>query len=248
MKALANGTSLATVWLSATGDYENFDEGTNGADSFSVTIMTTETLVWVDAMDNLLVGTTGGIFMIRSSRMDAVMVPNPPPISRQVSAYPCDAKQPVKMMKAMVYLSGRQLRELTYDRGSYSSDNDLTALCEQITASPIVNMSLQTNPDTILWCVHADGRLSAFVYDRENNVAAWANMPLALSGGGITPKVKSVAVIPDYGHGDDIYVAVHRIINGKAVYDGTAPVYDGDEEVRDKMSVLYIEKFAKRFE
>lgn len=248
MKALANGTSLATVWMSATGDYENFDEGTNGADSLSVTIMTTETLVWVDAMDNLLVGTTGGIFMIRSSRMDAVIVPNPPPISRQVSAYPCDAVQPVKMMKAMVYLSGRQLRELTYDRGSYSSDNDLTALCEQITASPIVNMSLQTNPDTILWCVHADGRLSAFVYDRENNVAAWANMPLALSGGGIVPKVKSVAVIPDYGHGDDIYVAVHRIINGKAVMDGDEPVMDGDEEVRDKMSVIYVEKMAKRFE
>jgi len=195
MKVLPKDTSLATVWLSGTGDYEDFDEGTKGADSFSVTIETTETLQWVEAMDNLMVGTTGGTFIIRSSRMDSVLVPDPPPICRQVSAYPCDNKRPVKAMKTMVYLSGRQVRELAYDRNSYASDDDLTALCEQITVSPIVDVALQTNPDTILWCVHTNGDLSAFVYDRENNVMAWSKMPLATSGGGLTPKAKSVCVI-----------------------------------------------------
>jgi hypothetical protein len=248
MKALANDTYLATVWLSATDDYENFDEGTKGADAFSITIETTETLTWVEAMDNLIVGTTGGTFFIRSSKIDTVMVPNPPPICRQQSAYYCDAVRPVKIMKTLAYSSGRQLRELAYDRGALQWDADLTALCEQITESPIVDMGLQTNPDTILWTAHEDGRLSAFVYDRENNVMAWANMPLAETGGGIAAKVKSVAIIPDSGAGDDIYVTVHRIINGPAVYDGTDAVYDGDEEVRDKISVIYLEKFAKRFE
>jgi hypothetical protein len=248
MKALANDTSLATVWLSATGDYENFDEGTKGADAFSITIETTETLTWVETMDNLVIGTTGGTYFIRSSKIDTVMVPNPPPICRQQSAYYCDSIRPVKAMKTMVYVSGRQLRELAYDRGALQWDSDLTALCEQITASPIVDMGLQTNPDTILWAAHEDGRLSAFVYDRENNVMAWAKMPLAESGGGITPKIKSVAIIPNSGSGDDIYVAVHRIINGPAVYDGTDAVYDGSEEVRDKISAIYVEKFAQRFE
>lgn len=248
MKILPGGTSLATIWLSGTGDYEDFDEGVKGADSFSVTIETTETLQWVEAMDNLMVGTTKGTFIIRSSRMDSVLVPDPPPICRQVGAYPCDNKRPVKAMKTMIYLSGRQVRELAYDRNSYASDDDLTALCQQITLSPIINVSLQTNPDTILWCVHTNGDLSAFVYDRENNVMAWSKMPLATSGGGLTPKAKSVCVIPHAGQGDDIYIAVHRIINGPAVYDGDDPVYDGDEEVRDKMSVIYFEKFAQRFE
>jgi len=247
MKALANDTSLATVWLSASGDYENFDEGTKGSDAFSVTIETTETLQWVEAMDNLMVGTTGGTFIIRSSRLDSVLIPNPPPICRQVSAYPCDALRPVKAMKTMAYVSGRQLRELAYDRSSYAVDSDLTALCEQITQSPIVNMALQTNPDTILWCVHADGRLSAFVYDRENNVMAWAKMPLALSSG-VTPKVKSVCVIPHSGQGDDIYVGVWRTITGPTIVDGSSTVVDGTETVTDKSYPIYLEKFAQRFE
>ena len=152
------------------------------------------------------------------------------------------------MMKTMIYLSGRQVRELAYDRNSYASDNDLTALCEQITASPIANMSLQTNPDTILWCAHEDGRLSAFIYDRENNVMAWAKMPMALSGGGVTPKIKSVCVIPNSGQGDDIFVAVNRTITGKTVVDGSSAVLDGTEVVTDKMYVIYLEKFAQRFE
>ena len=248
MKALINGTKLATLWLSGTGDYEDFDVGTNGSDSFSVTIQTTEILQWVEAMDSLIVGTTGGTFFVRSSKMDTVLVPNPPPISRQMSAYPCNRVKPIKIQKTLVYLSGRQVRELAYDRGSFQWDTDLTALCEQITYSPIVNMALQTNPDTILWCTHADGSYSAFVYDRENNVVAWAKMPLALSGGGLTPKVKSSCVIPDLGSGDDIFVAVNRTILGYQVYDGTEPVMDGDEYVYDKMHVIYLEKFAKRFE
>jgi len=248
MIALVNGTYLATAWLSGTGDYEDFDVGTNGADSFSVTIQTTETLQWVEAMDSLIVGTTGGTFFIRSSKMDTVMVPNPPPICRQMSAYPCNRIRPIKVMKSMVYLSGRQVRELAYDRGSYVSDNDLTALCEQITNSPIVHMALQTNPDTILWNTHTDGTFSAFVYDRENNVIAWAKMPLATTGGGIAAKIKSACVIPELGAGDDIYVAVNRTILGKQVYDGADPVMDGDEYVYDNMHVIYLEKFAKRFE
>jgi len=248
MKALANGTSLATVWLSGSGDYEDFKEGTKGADSFSVTIATTETLQWVEAMDNLIVGTTGGTFYIRSSKMDTVLVPNPPPICRQQSAYPCNRTRPIKVMKTMVYLSGRQVRELGYDRGSFAWDTDLTALCEQITHSPIAGMALQTNPDTILWFYHEDGSSSAFVYDRENDIMAWAWMPLALSGGGVSPKVKSLCVIPDYGSGDEIYVAVNRTITGKTVYDGDDIVYDGTEIVTDKTYPIYVEKFAQRFE
>jgi len=248
MKALSETASLATVWLSGTGDYDNFEAGTNGSDSFSVTIETTETLQWVEAMDSLIVGTTGGTFFIRSSKMDTVLVPNPPPIARQMSAYPCNRRRPIKVMKTLVYLSGRQVRELGYDRGSFQWDTDLTALCEQITNSPIASMALQTNPDTILWFAHEDGTSSAFVYDRENNVMAWAKMPLALSGGGISPKVKSICVAPNYGSGDDIYVAVNRTILGKQVYDGDDPVMDGDEYVYDKLYPIYVEKFAERFE
>jgi hypothetical protein len=73
-------------------------------------------------------------------------------------------------------------------------------------------------------------------------------MPLAQSGGGIDPKVKSFCVIPDLGSGDDIYVAVHRTILGKQVYDDTDQVLDGTEAVYDKLYPIYIEKFAKRFE
>ena len=129
-----------------------------------------------------------------------------------------------------------------------ADEHTAAALCEQITLSPIANMALQTNPDTVLWCTHEDGDSSAFVYDRENNVIAWAWIPLASSGGGITPKVKSMCVIPETGSGDDIYVAVNRTILGYQVYDGTDAVYDGDEAVYDKLHVIYVEKIAKRFE
>jgi len=241
MKSLANDTKLATVWLSAVDDYEDFDEGVKGGDAFSLTIPTTETLSWVEAMDNLIIATEGDTWFVRSSKMDTPLVPDPPPIVRQQSGYGCDPIRPVDGGKALLYISGRQLRELAYDREASQFDADMTALAEHFTASPIVQMAMQYDPEMILWCVHNNGDFSAFVYDRENNVTAWCWIVMA-------GDVQSVCVLPHSDQGDDVYITINRTITGKTVVDGEDTVYDGDEIVTDKLYPIYIEKFAQRFE
>lgn len=204
------------VWLSYVNDYEQFEEGVNDADSFSLAIPTTNTIVWVKSLKDILIGTSGGELSISSNEVGTPLTPSNWSVDEQ-SNYGSKAIQPVKVNESILFvdLVGRKIREMTYsDADRKYVAPDLTALAEHITIGGITSIAYQKNPDSILWVTLEDGSLIAMTYDREQNVVAWSEQPI----GGTSVEVQSVCITPATAE-DTITISVQRTINGAdAIY------------------------------
>ncbi|MCK9598047.1 MAG: hypothetical protein M0R06_03335 [Sphaerochaeta sp.] len=208
------------VWLSQTDHYEGFDSGVKDADSFQVSIPTTNEVHWVESLDSLLAGTAGDEWKIGSNKLDTPLSPTNFGVKQQ-STHGSKNMQPQKINDVILFVDyvGRKIREMTVGEyeGKYVS-NDMTSLAEHITETGIICTAHQRNPDPIDWCVLTDGSLIGMVYDREQNVVAWFDCP-------IDGSVLSVCVTPSTDE-DDVWITVKRTI--------------------DSADKLYIEKFSTR--
>lgn len=201
---------IATVWLSKTGDYENFEEGLNDDDAFSISLTTTDEVRWVEALDVIVIGTKDDEWIISSNKLGTVITPTNFSV-RQQSSFGGNTVQPVKINNSVLFVDfvGRKVREMTYNDSTqeYASP-DLTVLAEDITESGIVSSAYQKNPDIMYWSVLDDGTLLSLVYERDQGVVAWSKQPLR-SG----DSVESVARIPGATE-DEIWFSTIRQING----------------------------------
>jgi len=201
------------VWLSKTGDYENFKYGSNDDDPIDITVPTTNTIVWVDALKSLAVGTSGDEWKVGSNKLDTPLTPTNFKTDPQ-SEYGSNAIQPVKINSSLIFIDfvSRKLREMTY---KYENEKfvspDLTSLAEHITSSGVTSVARQKNPDSILWMTLTDGSLISMTYERDQDVVAWAKHPLGGDG-----FAQSVCVTPGTSE-DDIWLTVKRKVNSATV-------------------------------
>lgn len=175
----------STFWLSAVDDYETFEEGVNDDDSFSLTLTTHNELVWINTLDGIVLGTTGGIWVGRSSKLDTPITPTNFNCKEYVT-FGSAPIQSIKIDNAILYVDDarRKIREFTF--GSSDAEyvaQDLTILAEHITKNQIVAMAFQKNPDPILWVCLDDGQLLSMTYERDQNVVAWARHPMGITQG-----------------------------------------------------------------
>ena len=221
----APGTGV-TIWLSGVGEYEDFEAGTKDADSFAVDLTTTNSVLWIEALESLIAGTGGDEWKVGSNNIDTPITPTNFTI-RQQTDFGGKNIQAMKVNEAILFVDfvGRKLREMTYsDAKQKFVAPDLSSLAEHITASGITSMALQKNPDVILWFTLGDGTLISMTYEREQNVVAWSKHPFAG-----TVDVQSVCVIPGASE-DEVWLSIKRTMTG--VNSGTF--------------VIYIERMASR--
>jgi len=204
------------VWLSYVNDYENFEEGVNDADSFSLAIPTTDTIVWIKSLKDIVFGTSGGEWKISSNEVETPLTPGNWSVKEQ-SNYGSKAIQPVKVNESILFVDfvGRKVREMTFsDADRRYVSPDLTSLAENITVGGITSIAYQKNPDSILWATLEGGYLLALVIDRVQDVVAWSEQPI----GGTSVEVQSVCVTPAADE-DTITISVKRTINSAdAIY------------------------------
>ncbi len=202
--------SGTTVWLSGVGDYEDFEEDVNDADSFSVTITSTNNILWIEALEALVAGTGGDEWKIGSNDLNQPITPTNFTV-RQQTNYGSKQIQALKVNDSILFVDfvARKIREMTYSEQyeKYVAP-DLTVLAEHITYSGITCIAHQKNPDSIFWCTLDDGSLISMTYDREQDVIAWADHPI----GGTDAVVQSVCVIPAASE-DEVWITVKRTIN-----------------------------------
>ena len=218
--------SGVTVWFSEVSDYEDFEEDVKDADAFSLGLPSTNSVVWIEALEALIAGTFADEWKIGSNELDTPITPTNFTV-RQQTTFGSKQIQALKVNAVILFVDfvGRKLREMTYteQERKYVAP-DLTSLAEHITASGITSMALQKNPDTILWFTLGDGSLISMTYDREQDVVAWSDHPMQTDA-----IVQSVAVIPQSDE-DEIWMSVKRTMSG--VNGGTF--------------VIYIERMASR--
>ncbi len=200
-------------WLSAVGDYESFDAGTNDADSFTITLQTAEEIMWVDTVDKVIVfGTTGTPWTLQSNKVGTVMTPSNFTIAEEEGFGSADI-QGIKINNAIVFVDSVQKKLMEFALNT-SEDKyrtpELTVLAEHFSNSSTVTwLSHQKNPESIIWFGMADGTAHSFTYQRDQDVLAYTSHPT-------TGTVNSGSIIPGTDE-DEVWFSTDRTLNGVEV-------------------------------
>lgn len=202
-----------TLWFSQTDDWENFDIGADDTDAmiFAIAADQVNAIRWLASQTALLMGTTGGEWKISATSATEPLTPTNVTVRRQ-STHGCANLQPVVTNDVILYLQRqrKKVRQLQYawERDVWISP-DLTLVSEHITGDGIVQLALQKNPYTILWCVRDDGALVGLTLEETQEVVGWHRHEFR-------GDVESATVIPGSA-GSELWLFVNRSIDNATV-------------------------------
>jgi hypothetical protein len=201
-----------TVWLSQPFIFNDFTPGAEDDDAITAKLDTTEAndIKWIESSGKLLAGTFGGDFIVSSGASEDPLSPSNVS-GRNQTRWGSLPIQPKKIGNYVYYVQdpGRKVREMYYfwDQNIYRSV-DVTAFNEHLTKSGIVDIAFQRNPDSILWCVLANGKMATMVREVDQKVLSWT---LQETNG----DYESVISIPNANDiYDEVWTIVKRNING----------------------------------
>ena len=211
-----------TLFFSRSADYENFDdqyhETVADDDAIVYTIASNQVnaIRFLTATRTLIIGTAGGEFAVNGAGVGEAITPTNILINKQ-SNHGAANVDGIAVGNATLFLqrAKRKIRELAYnfDVDGYVAP-DLTILAEHVTESGIIQMAYQEEPNSIVWCVRADGQLLGFTYQREQQVTAWHRHIFGGSFGSGNAVCESVEVLPTDNSEYQVWVIVKRTING----------------------------------
>lgn len=221
---LANTRSQQqTIWFSTSADITDFSPD-NAEDKDQVDASTAMTytiadnkanvIYWIEPSKGLYIGTSGGVWLARSSNQGEALTPS----TITINAIIKDSSANVPAVTAgstLMYPQKfrRKLLEVGY---SFEDDAyraaDLAILAEHRTAGYIDEIEVARNPNYLVWVRMIDGTVSALTYIREQNVIAWTRQEF----GGTDVEVDSMAVIPGSAE-DELWMIIKRTVNGNTV-------------------------------
>jgi hypothetical protein len=212
------------IWGSVSDDYENFDEtveGDSGPILRNIATGAVNQVRWILPLIRMVIGTEGSEVVAKASSLDNPLTPTEFTL-RDISTQGSSSVSPVKADGTgyFVQRSGKRVYALVYGGGGddYGS-TDLTRLNDEIGGTGIVEISVQRQPDTRIWCVREDGDVAVAIHEPDEEVQGWVRvLPAKTNQNAVATEgsVESVCVLPADNE-DDVYIAVKRIINGTAV-------------------------------
>ena len=206
-----------TLFFSQGGDFENFESGTAADDGMVYTIgsNTVNVIRFLASTRNLIVGTSGGEFVVRASGADEAITPTNIQIKQQTSHGSADIT-PMQAGNAVLFVqrAKRKVLELqfNFDVDGYIAP-DVALISEHITENGLDELAYQQEPDSILWGRRGDGQLACMTYKREEQVIGWSRQILGGVFGTGDAIVESIATIPGDLDEDQVWVVVKRTVN-----------------------------------
>ncbi len=178
-----------TMWFSAVGDLSNFyvDRPQVADNAFEATIASTEAnkIIHLMAQKWLLAFTESGEYTVGST--NGALAFNTIDVKKISSVGAHDGIPPVATESEVLFVAhdARSVYKLDYtlERDSVVPTN-LSVRAEHVAAAHgIVSIAYQRYPDSVLWCLLADGTLASLTFFPEENVCAWARHTLAGGAG-----------------------------------------------------------------
>lgn len=218
-----------SLFMSVVGDFDNFSKF-DGPDVTKETALNLpiasdgiDALRWVaDSGKALLAGASAAELAVAEQTTQNVFAADNAQAQRQTE-YGSQLLAPVRVGDAVLFLQrgGKVLREIKYsfEIDRYKAD-DLSVLSPHVIEAGIIDMDFAQQPNAILACVLADGKMGVLTYNRERGVVALA--PWQIGGKtDATPTfafVESVGAMPSPNEkSDDIWYIAQRKINGSTV-------------------------------
>jgi hypothetical protein len=219
-----------TLWSSVIDDFTNFqpsdlDSTVLETDAMTYTIASNkiESIRWMVSGPVLMIGTDSGEWQARAATSTSEPI-SPSNVSITPQTYFGSKLNALayKIGAAVVYAQrhGRKIRELSYsfELDTHVSRN-ISVISEHLTRknnSRVKQIVFQQEPHQMVWVVNEDGMLSAFTYDKDQEVIAWCRMIPGGSFNSGTPVVESIATIPGVDQ-DMVYMIVKRTVNSTTV-------------------------------
>ena len=210
-------TQPQTLFFSQGDDFENFESGTEADDGIVVTIGSNVVNVirFLASTRNLIVGTSGGEFVVRAGASDEAITPTNIQIKQQTSHGAAD-QSPVQAGNSILFVqrAKRKVLELqfNFDVDGFVAP-DVTLISEHITENGLDEIVYQQEPFSIVWSVRGDGQLACMTYKPEEKVIGWSRQIVGGVFGTGNAVVERIAVIPGDLDEDEIYLVVKRTIN-----------------------------------
>lgn len=212
---LVNTDTGPNVCLSVIGDYNNFADmefgNATAETAITVPVLNTEFNVgkWIYSGDVLFVGTGAGEFYIDALASNSAMAGDNIKIS-QISNVGSKAIKPIGVGAHVFFVDryGLGLRDLVYNYYNDGYDPiDISLLGKHLFKSRIVDICYQEIPDKIIWCLMADGTLTAITFLAEQEV-------IAFSRHDFSGKVESITTIPNFDECyDEVWLEISRMID-----------------------------------
>ena len=193
--------------------YETFTPAVDNEDDAGINIQLATNangdgsdIKWMIGASYLLCGTYGGEFVIRGTGDGAITATD---ISaRQRTNWGGEPVQPIVAGTFVHFLqrNGNKLRQFQYDfyYDSYKAV-DVSIFSEHLLSSPIKEMALQKNPDSIIYLLREDGNVVMLTLEQDQSVQAWSLLEE------MGAKVESIQTIPSYdGNFDEVYMVMAR--------------------------------------
>lgn len=238
-----------TIYGSVSGTVNDFEEGANDDQALNYTLASDQAdyIRWLNPGKQLIIGTTGGEYVLGASSLGEAVTPKNIKISRETSygSAPCE---PVRVGNAVLFMqrrgdpdnAGRIMREMAYsfEIDGYLSNN-LTIFSQHITGDGVTDLAYQADPDSLVWGVRTDGAMCCLSYQREHQVTAWHRHILGgtSTAGGAAAVVEDVVCIPG-ADGDELWLKVKRYVGGATVrYIEVLSYFDDDTAKEDGIFV-----------
>ncbi len=227
------------LWGSVPFAYENFNSGI-GDDNNAVNVeLNADTFVeirWLSSgAKNMQAGTTGGIFSITSGTNQVPITPSNINAFRENPFATTDIQ--ARRLYNQLYYVQNDLRRFLESGFAFDIDQndifDTTLLADHILQVEIQNaiffrgdnlsggafdLDAQQSPNNRIWIIRNDGQIVVLTRNVREEVNGWSHITagktVSCDGKSGTGQFESIAVIPQDGASDQIWVIVNRIING----------------------------------
>lgn len=198
---------------SVAGNFNDYTLGTSATAAFKYVIGTGEQdkIAWMHADTYLLLGTEGGIFVMRGSGYDEAITPTNVQIKRQIGIKASDAQpQQVGDLTMFVQRLGKKMYALSLNNNTfkYGSQN-VSIRADGILDAKVKSMAYQEEPNGILYALLEDGTIACCTLEQNEEVIAWST----LETDGF---IESICSTPGANR-DEIWMVVRRTIGGNVV-------------------------------
>lgn len=215
-----------TIWMSKSGDYNNFAVYTPIADDspIELTIASQEvsSANWMVPLRSLIFGTPSMEWEIAGSGGAAFTAKSAKATPQSYWGSSLKRAMIVGNVILHVASSGSQVRNLQYDFTSDSyGGSDLSIMAAHLLEeSTIIDWAFQKNPDSVIWAVRSDGALLGLTFQAEHQVAAWHRHDTQ-------GKFTAICSVP-HGYEYSLFAVVER-------------------DKKDGTSAHYLERMAERY-
>ncbi|WP_415279308.1 hypothetical protein [Brucella sp. BZ] len=172
---LGNKDSIAGSVSDAFDSFDPDTEGDAGPIIRSIATGPINYAQWILSLGRMVIGTSGAESVPRSSSFDEPMTPTNFTI-KDASTQGSANVQPAKIDRNGIYVqrSGKRLYELSYDSQAldYASSN-LTRFNPEIAETGVVELAVQRQPDSRVWCVLGNGQCGILLYEKAEDVTGW---------------------------------------------------------------------------